>query len=241
MSVPSQQVAGIEAATGTPTSVSSHDVAALEVETSTPTYTAPTEVPTEVPSTDYGEAFYATAVAIAQTLDISTPVPGIPPEKQGLSEERMQRAVATALILFPVPTGYVPPRATEPPWPPPPPPIVNNRPAGNGFMIDYFNGDSLSANTISRVNGWYEEKDNTKIVALAGRSYKEVSPRQGQVYIATYDLRTGELIVEPVVYSSPTRHGELRITDVVGERLTLTAEDNTQFYFDVATRTWSSP
>src|SRR4051812_4546510 len=65
VSVPTHDVAGLQAASAT-TFVPSPDVAIIELWTNTPTYIAPTEVPTEVPSTDYGEAFYATAVAIAQ-------------------------------------------------------------------------------------------------------------------------------------------------------------------------------
>lgn len=225
-------------------SVPSHDIAGKELGTNTPTsvpeYIIPTEEPNpEYGGTDYAEAFYATAVTIAQTLSTITPVPGIPPEKQGLGGELMQRAVATTLVLYPVPEGYEPPRATEPPWPPKP--VIVNRPAGDGFMIDRIVGDSRSASTIWRVNGWYEETNDTRIVVIAGRSYEKSSPRQGQVYIAIYDLSTRQLLEEPIVYSSPSRHGELRITDVFGERLALEAEDNTQFYFDVPTRTWSSP
>src|SRR5205814_6211488 len=133
---------------GTSTSVPTHEVAVIEPGTSTPTSLPEFVIPTEVP--DYGEAFYATAVAIAQTLDTNTPVPGIPPRKQGLGEELMQRAVATTLILFPVPTGYVPPRATGPAWPPTP--VIVDRPAGDGLMIEDLNEGS-SMHYLQRVNG----------------------------------------------------------------------------------------
>lgn len=226
VSVPLHNVAGLQSGTSVPTSVTE--------------YIIPTEEPTPVyGGTDYAEAFYATAVIIAQTLSTNTPVPDMPPEKQGLGEELIQHAVATTLVLL-SPTMRS---------------IIKPSPAGR-LTITGFGGHggsvalggsypsgtgSRSASTIWRVNGWYEEPNDTRIVVIAGRSYEKGSPRQGQVYIAIYDLSTRQLLEEPMVYSSPSRHGELRITDVVGERLALEAEDNTQFYFDVPTRTWSSP
>lgn len=42
-------------------------------------------------------------------------------------------------------------------------------------------------------------------------------------------------------YNTPTLNGPVQITDAVGERLTLQADDGTTFYFDVATRQWVNP
>ena len=42
-------------------------------------------------------------------------------------------------------------------------------------------------------------------------------------------------------YRTPRRVGPIRVTDAVGERLTLHADEGTLFYFDVPTRQWVTP
>lgn len=207
-------------------------------------------VPTEVipiestPTVDYASSFYATAVAIAQTLPSPSPVPGWSDDKQPFfsNKDLMIRASGTTRALYPPPPDYYVPTVEPNTWPTP---IPAEREAGDGIIVDESIADSppfsLLSDQIHIVNHWVKVMGDQLLIVVAGSAPRNVDALQGKVLVALIDRETFRFVGEPSYYETPGHNGKVQVIDAVGERLTLRAADGTLFYFDVPTSSWVNP
>jgi hypothetical protein len=199
-------------------------------------------VPGTTPTGAYSEeGLLATAEAIASTLPTASPDLGLPDNKAvGFQRNDLwNRAIRTAIALYPPPLGYHPPDLFTPVAHLTPLPTEPVRPAGAGSLYeDGWGGDYSKLMVIA--NQWWETVDAHNLFVYAGRNAR-TDPLQGQLLVAVYDSATLALVRGPDFYLTPSRHGLVRIIDAVGERLTLRTVDGTLFYFDVPRRQWVAP
>jgi hypothetical protein len=186
-------------------------------------------------------ALLATAEALASVLPTASPDLGLPDNKAvGFQRNDLwNRAIRTAIALYPPPLGYHPPDLFTPVAHLTPLPTEPVRPAGAGSLYeDGWGGDYSKLMVIA--NQWWETVDAHNLFVYAGRNAR-TDPLQGQLLVAVYDSATLALVRGPDFYLTPSRHGLVRIIDAVGERLTLRTVDGTLFYFDVPRRQWVAP
>ena len=191
------------------------------------------------------------SVALAVPTSVAASTVGVTPTLSSLYSymeptkraffERLEheRSVAlTALALNPQPPTVqalpsLPPR-TAGIGPP-------HRGAGSGIIIESPQAPLPAASYVGR-NEWLEELANWAIAVYAGGEKPQQrggAVTQG-VVVVLKEAPNGAFI-DGGTYRTPTEAGAVRITDAVGERLTLQAADGTTFYFDVATRQWVNP
>ena len=119
-------------------------------------------------------------------------------------------------------------------------PLPTVTPIPTQLALGIFNNTDLIWPTSKYIftNGWRDHANNTYLTIFAG-GYRD-NPQQGVIFviIRTDDYRQ---VTELTFYGSPVPAGSLRITAADGSRLTLTATNNQQFIFDVATRQWVNP
>jgi hypothetical protein len=94
------------------------------------------------------------------------------------------------------------------------------------------------SSTIIFSNCWNGKRNDEYIFAAA--LVKKSDPTQG--ILRVYTTTVGISQFGPVGwYTTPTRSGLIEIVDATNYQLTLRAEDNSIFYFDVLTRQWVTP
>jgi len=163
-----------------------------------------------------------------------------PLDKRASFEEMEQRLAAAATEVARTPVhpgaGLEPTPAPQPsPWSTDP-----HRAAGAGTIVEDGQAPA-TPRTFMGQNHWYERLPDRIISVYAGSEGSGGDRTQGLLMVIvrapdeTRSLERGQL------YSTPIKAGPVRITDAVGERLTLQADDGTHFYFDVATRQWVNP
>ncbi len=119
------------------------------------------------------------------------------------------------------------------------PPGVPYRAAGSGFIIE----DGLigmSPSDFKGLNKWVATLADRRVIVFAGGEGSDGDRTQG-VLIVMSETLAGDTMGRGESYTTPTKAGPVTITDAVGERLTLQADDGTRFTFDVATRQWVNP
>src|SRR5438105_8381785 len=122
---------------------------------------------------------------------------------------------------------------------------VRERPLGIGIL-----GDEpmlgLPCGAIHTKNYWRGEVGGQSTHVCAG--YNKEDPDQGLIVVVRWpskpptprNLEDG-VIPEGGIFQPPTRAGVLVITNMVGNRLTLSSQNSTIFYFDLATLQWVNP
>jgi hypothetical protein len=186
-------------------------------------------VMTAYDATGHGVTLPAATVAVTS---VPSPVPTA--DKFAAARERATRAAA-----IPSATRYWPLPTVTPDFTPSWPPDVPYRAAGAGFILTGVQL-GMSSGDFKDTNLWVERLPDRNIGVFAGGDGYIGDPTQGLLVII---IKSPDRVpIGPVeTYRTPTKAGPVTITDAVGERLTLQAEDGTTFYFDVATRQWVNP
>lgn len=131
-----------------------------------------------------------------------------------------------------------------------PAPAPGIRTAGAGFVSDeapvmssifYSMLNEKGEKPIHIANEWWKVTGDRSLIVLAGSEAKRFDPEQGKLVIITVEHKTQKLLINYPTYLTPGRHGYIRVTDAVGERLTLKAQDGTFYYFDLPTLSWANP
>ena len=94
------------------------------------------------------------------------------------------------------------------------------------------------SNTFDFGNCWTGRISDEYIFIIAGAP--KTDPARGTLRVYTTSLDMGNF--GPLqIYTTPTNAGLIKVTDAIGERLTLRSNNGTLFYFDVLTRQWVGP
>jgi hypothetical protein len=138
---------------------------------------------------------------------------------EGTEHERQTRvASGTPFASTPIPLTQVEPVTT---------PILG------------ISGECMDPSTTADFGNCWSGRINNEYIFVA-TVIKKADLTQGLLRVYTTTVATGDF--GPVGwYSTPTRSGLIKVVDVTDYRLTLRAEDNTFFYFDVLTRQWVNP
>lgn len=112
---------------------------------------------------------------------------------------------------------------------------VPHRTAGSG---EIFEGGPppVSSQSFQLINSWRKLSTDPAVLVWAGWTTPERT--QGAVVVIV-NRSSGATSGES--YLTPAKSGPVRIVDAVGERLTLTSESGTIFYFDVPSRQFVKP
>jgi hypothetical protein len=190
----------------------------------------------------YVERLHATAQALVSVIPTTTADARFPPNKAASLQrsDAWNRAVLTAVALNPTPVGYnandlLPPDTRLTPVPTEP-----IRPLGDGLL--YEDGTNYRfASLITVSNQWSRQIGDRTLLVYAGRPATPNDRSQGAVLVVALDNTTHEIESGPSLYLTSLRAGGVRIVDIIGEQLTLSAENGVLFVFDLVTRQWISP
>ncbi len=123
--------------------------------------------------------------------------------------------------------------------------IAPGIPAGAGTRTANVPGSFTQAPFQSSLflskNHWDEPLTDYRLEVYAGVQGSSGDPQQGEIIVFRRSLNYLEFIPPFDFYITPSKVGPVTITDAVGERLTLQADDGTTFYFDLPTRQWVNP
>jgi Tol biopolymer transport system component len=104
-----------------------------------------------------------------------------------------------------------------------------------GIYTDCFEGGER---VVLTRNCWSAIVDDTYLFVRAGALAADM--QQGVIVVARNPLPLDrDSSGDWSIYATPASRGAVRVLEVSDQRLTLSAEDGTQFVFDLATRTWA--